>query len=129
MLPPRIPKKAKRATRWRSQAHTKHVRGFACAMCGSMTNVIAAHVRFGSSAGLGEKPDDWRTAPLCDGPFSNAQGMLGCHNVQHTIGEPKFWQQYRERHGQTVDQLLEALVEASPRKAQIKQAMRERENG
>lgn len=128
-LPARKPKKERRSRRWRSQAHTAHVRDFACAMCGSMTNIEAAHVRMGSGAGLGEKPDDWRTAPLCAGPFSNADGQLGCHNRQHVIGEPTFWKQYAQKHGQTVDQLLEALIEASPRRAQIRQAMRERENG
>jgi hypothetical protein len=57
-LPPRIPKKAKRATRWRSQAHLAFVRSFACANCGSMVSIEAAHVRLGSGAGMGTKPDD-----------------------------------------------------------------------
>lgn len=127
LLPPRIPKKAKRASRWRSQAHCNHVRGFACAMCFSKTNVIPAHYRFGSGAGMGEKPDDFLTTPLCDGPYSNIDGELGCHQVQHAIGEPAFWERYEKRHGQTVIQLIEGLIETSPRRAQIQQIRRERE--
>jgi hypothetical protein len=128
MLPPRIPKKAKRASRWRSICHTDFIREFACAMCGSTGPREAAHVRFGSGAGMGQKPDDWRCVPLCAGPNANIANELGCHNVQHVIGEPEFWKQYEAKHGQTVDQLLAALIHASPRRAQIEQAMREREN-
>jgi len=128
-LPARIPKKAKRATRWRSQVHLAFVRSFCCAMCGSSTNIEAAHVRMGSGAGVGQKPDDWRAVPLCAGPHANVDEQLGCHNRQHIIGEPPFWRQYQERHGQSVEQLLGGLVKASPRRAQIEQAMRERKNG
>lgn len=122
MLPRRKPLKSKRETRWRSPAHTKWVAGFACCMCGSMTNVVAAHVRLGSHTGLGQKPDDWRTAPLCDGPCANDDEELGCHNVQHLIGEATFWRRYEERHGQTVEKLLDELGLASPKAAEIRRA-------
>jgi hypothetical protein len=128
-LPPRVPKKAKRASRWKSTAHRDFVRSFACCACGSTGPREFAHVRLGSGAGMGQKPDDWRGVPLCAGPHSNISGELGCHNVQHVVGEESFWRQYEERHGQTVEQLLEALIEASPRRAQIRQAQREREDG
>jgi hypothetical protein len=126
MLPPRIPKKSRRATRWRSPAHTKHVRSFACAMCHSTTNVVAAHFRFGSDAGTGEKPDDWLTTPLCDGPFSNIDGKTGCHRVQHAMGEQSFWRDYARRHGQTVHQLIEALIASSPKRKEIERVRKER---
>lgn len=126
MLPRRIPKPAKRASRWRSQAHTGYVRGFACAMCGSTTNVVAAHVRLRSGTGGSQKPDDWLTAPLCDGPFSNIGGQLGCHNVQHTIGEETFWERYQQKHGQSVWQLLGELQDASPKRHEITKVQRER---
>lgn len=129
MLPPRITKEKKRATRWRSQAHTAFVRTFACAMCGSTNNREAAHVRMGSGAGMGQKPDDWRTVPLCAGLNANVAFELGCHDTQHVIGEPSFWQQYQERHGQTVDQLLDALCAASPKRAEIERIKRERADG
>ncbi len=125
-LPARIPKEAKRESRWRSPAHTTFVRGYACAMCGSKTNREAAHVRMGSGAGMGQKPDDWRTVPLCKGPYANIEGLLGCHDRQHIIGEPEFWRQYEEGHGQTVEQLLDELCAASPKRAEISRAKRER---
>ncbi len=129
MLPRRLPKPAKRASRWRSQAHTAFVRGFACAMCGSATNIAAAHYRLGSGAGGAQRPDDWLTTPLCDGPFSNVDGQLGCHNRQHIIGEETFWREYEQRHGQTVHQLLAELIKASPKRAEIERVQKERENG
>lgn len=117
MLPPRIPKKAKRASRWKSQAHRDFVRSHACCKCGSMTAVEVAHVRLGSGAGMGQKPDDWRTVSLCH----------DCHNgngkPQHNIGERSFWK------GIDLEGLIAAFIKASPRRAQIEQAMRERENG
>jgi hypothetical protein len=66
MLPQRIPKPKKRATRWRSQAHCNFVRSHGCsvAACHGVP-IEVAHVRNGSGAGMGQKPDDWRTASLC----------------------------------------------------------------
>jgi len=126
MLPRRIPKEAKRESRWRSPAHTTFVRGFACAMCGSTVNIEAAHVRMGSGAGIGQKPDDWRTVPLCAGPNANIDRQLGCHNRQHIIGEPTFWLQYEQAHGQTVEQLLGELIKASPKRVEIGAIRKER---
>lgn len=127
-LPARLPKKQKRASRWRSQAHTKYVRGFACAMCGSFTNVEAAHVRLGTNTGIGQKPDDWRTVPLCAGPHSNIDGHLGCHNIQHLRGEASFWEAYEVSHDQTVERLIAELIKASPKRHEIERIMKERAN-
>lgn len=113
MLPQRIPKKQKRATRWRSQAHCGFIRGFACAVCGSMTAIEVAHVRLGSGTGLGQKPDDFRTVPLCG-------GIDGCHTRQHRIGEATFWQ------GRDVEALIREFIAASPRRQQIEAEIRER---
>lgn len=129
ILPQRVQKQRKRETRWRSQAHTTHVRLFACCNCGSTTNVIAAHVKMGAHTGMGQKGDDWLTAPLCDGPFSNVQGQLGCHQVQHSMGEPSFWAKYAEKKGHTVWDLLAELQRTSPRRSEIERVKRERENG
>jgi hypothetical protein len=126
-LPRRIPKSPKRATRWRSRAHTTHVRGFACCNCGSITNIEAAHVRIGSDAGYGQKPDDWRTVPLCSGPFSGVGATLGCHQVQHAKGEKTFWREYERSHGQSVWQLIDELCAASPKAAEIRRVRQERE--
>lgn len=119
-MPRKVPKAAKRASRWRSPAHCAFVRSHACATCGSTTNVAAAHVRFGSGAGIGQKPDDWRVVPLCDGPHSNKDGHLGCHDRQHIVGEQTFWR------GLDVEQLIADFIAASPKAHEIKAIMRER---
>lgn len=90
-----------------------------------MTNTVVAHVRLGSGAGLGRKPDDWRATPLCDGPHSNIDGQLGCHNTQHIIGEETFWAKYFDAHGQTVEDLIDELCAASPKAREIKAARAE----
>ena len=123
MLPARAPKKQKRETRWRSQAHTRFVtKEFACCACGNVELAReAAHVRMNSGAGMGQKPDDWRVVPLCGGPF-------GCHARQHRVGEPAFWEGYRERCGQDVEQLIASLIMASPKRHEIERVMKERAN-
>jgi 5-methylcytosine-specific restriction endonuclease McrA len=110
MLPPRIPKKSKRASRWRSQAHAAFVRSHACCACGATAPIEFAHVRLGSHAGIGQRPDDWNAVSLC----------ADCHRRQHNIGEASFWR------GQNVGDLIAAFIKASPRRHQIEQEMRER---
>lgn len=111
MLPPRIPKPAKRASRWKSTAHRDFVRSHACCKCGSTVAIEVAHVRIGSGAGMGQKPDDWRTVSLCH----------DCHSGdQHNNGERTFWA------GIDYEALINAFIEASPRRTQIRQEMRER---
>lgn len=116
MLPRKIPKPPKRASRWRSQAHLAFVRKHACSMCGSIVNIEAAHVRLGSGTGLGQKPDDFRAVSLCG-------GIGNCHHRQHTLGEETFWR------GKDVEALIAEFIKASPRRQQIEAEMRERENG
>ena len=117
MLPPRIPKKAKRSSRWKSTAHRDFVRSHACCKCGSTVAIEFAHVRLGSGAGIGQKPDDWRGVSLCH----------DCHTgngkPQHNIGERSFWR------GIDLEGLIAAFIKESPRRAQIEQEMRERANG
>jgi hypothetical protein len=110
MLPRRLPKKPRRASRWRSQAHCNFVRSHACAYCGSDVAIEVAHVRLGSHAGMSQKPDDFRTVSLCK----------LCHQRQHNIGEASFWR------GRDVETLISEFVKASPRRAQIEAEMRER---
>lgn len=103
MLPRRISKKAKRATRWRSQAHANFVRKHACSMCGSDQAIEFAHVRIGTHTGMSQKPDDWNAVSLC----------RLCHQRQHNIGEASFWR------GKDVRGLIEEFIAASPRKLEI----------
>lgn len=106
MFPRKIPKAPKRASRWRSQAHAKHVRSHACAMCDSTTNVQFAHLRLGSGAGIGQRPDDWRATSLC----------ADCHRRQHEVGEETFWK------GRDVEALIDFYCRTSPRRKQIEEA-------
>jgi len=111
MLPRKIPKSPKRSTRWRSQAHCNFIRSHACSVCDSITAIEVAHVRLGSGAGIGQKPDDWHAVSLC----------RECHRLQHERGEVTFWR------GRDVDALIEAFCKASPKAHEIRQAKRERE--
>ncbi len=105
-LPPKLPKKQKRASRWKSQAHLTHVRKHACSACHSAVNIQAAHYRSGSGAGMGQKPDDWRTVSLCK----------PCHDEQHRQGEDTFWQ------GRDILGLIEAFIKSSPKRREIEAA-------
>lgn len=119
MLPRRQPKPEKRASRWRSQAHLNFVRSFHCAIPGCQgMPVEAAHVRLGSGAGLGQKPDDFRAVPLC--------GNFGHHTQQHQEGEETFWRTYELASGQSVEQLIAELCAASPKSAEIRRVKAER---
>lgn len=71
-----------------------------------MAAIEVAHVRLGSGAGLGQKPDDYRAVSLC----------RDCHRQQHTIGEETFWD------GKDVEGLIEAFCKASPRAREIVEA-------
>lgn len=72
--------------------HLRSIRQLPCCVCGSHRNVEAAHLRmpsiqFGKAeAGIGAKPDDAWTTPLC----ADHHRLLP--NSQHNIGEKKFWE-------------------------------------
>lgn len=119
ILPPRIPKKAKRSSRWRSQAHCNFVRSHACSVCHETAGVQVAHVRLGSGTGMGQKPDDWRAVSLC----------AHHHTFQHSVGEATFWGNYRRDCGLEVEAVIEAFCKASPKAAEIRAVRKEREGG
>lgn len=83
--------KGRKRPRKNNGGHLKFIRGLRCCSCGTSANIEAAHVRYGDprygkrSAGIGEKPDDRWTVPLCN----------NCHvrgvDSQHNTGEKKFW--------------------------------------
>jgi Protein of unknown function (DUF968). len=107
MLPRRIAKAPKRSSRWRSQAHCSFVRGHECVVPGCHDRPIeVAHVRIGSGAGMGQKPDDFLTVSLC----------RGHHAEQHAIGEASF----ALRHRVDLAQLADAFAAASPRASEIR---------
>jgi hypothetical protein len=111
MLPQRLPKPQKRARRWRSPSHCNFVRSHGCSWNGCSGRPIeVAHVRNGSGAGVGQKPDDWRTVSLCS--FHHAQ--------QHRVGERAFWK------GFDIEALIVEFIAASPKRAEIQRIQRER---
>lgn len=74
--------------------------------------IEAAHVRIGSGAGMGEKPEDWRAVSLCKHH----------HQCQHTQGERTFWDAYRAASGQDVGTLIDGFCKASPKAREIREA-------
>jgi hypothetical protein len=67
----------------RSAGHLKWIRGHQCAVCGEFPSgypIEAAHVRTGTDGGMGVKPSDCWTLPLCSHH----------HRDQHLIGEAEF---------------------------------------
>ena len=102
---------AKPAKRWRSAKHLAHVRSYRCCYCESEENIQAAHVRIGSGAGMGQKPDDWRAVSLCQ----------DCHTLQHQMGERTFW------NGVIIEAVIEAFIYTSPCKQEIAREQEARE--
>ena len=115
-LPPRIAKQPKRATRWRSQAHCSYIRSHHCSIAGCMDMPIeVAHVRLGSGAGIGQKPDDWNAISLCGGPN-------GHHAEQHRIGEQSFAMKYQIN----LQEIARRFSTNSPKSAEIRRIRNER---
>ncbi len=89
MAPPRIARTVTRGKRQpnpkRRALHLAFVRQLPCVACGAMGRPNeAAHVRNGTDGGIGMKPSDRYSLPLC----------TACHFLQHTIGELSFWGGY-----------------------------------
>ena len=53
-----------------------------CYRCPGAIDVVPHHVRMGHTGGMGTKPGDNHSVPLC----------VDCHNELHQIGERRFWQ-------------------------------------
>jgi hypothetical protein len=90
-----IPKRRKaeplglrQAPQLRSSGHLKFIRGFDCAAKDATPNlecagrIEAAHVRANTDGGMGVKPSDNFTLPLCSMH----------HHLQHQLGEKAFEQ-------------------------------------
>jgi hypothetical protein len=89
MAAARIPRpvargKPKPNLRKRTQ-HLGFVRQLSCVTCGKAAPSEAAHLRTGTDGGVGRKPGDRYTVPLC----------TTCHAKQHRIGELAFWSALR----------------------------------
>jgi len=111
----KLPKKAKRDGRFRSQRHLNHVRGHACVVCDASAPIECAHVRMGSGAGMGQKPHDYLTVALCK----------ACHQRQHNVGEITFWMSEETINALDPHKLIEAFIRTSPVRAEIEQHRRD----
>jgi hypothetical protein len=92
----------------RCPSHLSWIRGHCCAIegkpghtCGG--KIEAAHVRIGTDGGMGVKPSDFYTIPLC------AEG----HALQHAIGEPAFERAFKI----SMLNIANELARKSPHKA------------
>lgn len=86
--------------RQRDNNHLDFIRALPCVVCGDQTTTEAAHIRFADrrlgkrQTGMGEKPDDAFTLPLCGSH----------HRDQHTGNERAWWQ------GREIDPIPLALA-------------------
>lgn len=78
----REPTPKQRLKCYRNASYLKWIRTLPCASCGDPGSSQAAHVRMGNGGGMGLKPSDYRTLPLCP----------ECHGAQHAGGERTFWE-------------------------------------
>ena len=78
-----------REPRQRDAKHLDYIRSLPCCICGGI-DTEAAHIRTSSLAhgkthtGMGEKPSDKWTVPLCNRH----------HSEQHSMWEMDFWKKY-----------------------------------
>jgi hypothetical protein len=73
--------KPREANHRRCPAHRKFIRSLPCMACGSAPPSQCAHVRIGTDGGMGLKPSDRFSVPLCG----------ACHAKQHRVGELTFF--------------------------------------
>jgi len=64
----------------RDKAHLKFIASLPCVKCAN-PETCAAHIRTETDGGMGMKPSDSWTVPLCH----------KCHTEQHNKGETTFW--------------------------------------
>lgn len=89
----------------RSPAHRKWIRDFHCCACGTATAIECAHVRVGTDGGIGIKPSDRWTIPLCK----------DCHSRQHQLGEESF----EKETGINMKAIAEQLFKLSPHRGKL----------
>ena len=65
----------------RDNKYLAFIRGLPCAVCGKPGPSEAAHQRILQGGGIGLKPSDYETIPLCS----------GCHKLEHAMGSLYLW--------------------------------------
>lgn len=118
----RVPKRrkpqkmgVKEAPQIRCAGHLAWIRGHECAVCRSLPSgypIEAAHVRTGTDGGMGVKPSDCWTLPLCSHH----------HRDQHLIGEAEF----ETIFGIDMKKIAEQLWAKSPHRKKYEDARRTR---
>jgi hypothetical protein len=76
-----VPLPTKQPNPKRKYAHRQFIRDLPCLVCGKAAPSECAHVRQRTDGGMGMKPDDRYTLPLCHAH----------HSEQHVTGETTFW--------------------------------------
>lgn len=85
----------------RCYGHLRFIRAHHCSVPGcASTQIEAAHVRGGTDGGMGQKPSDRFTLPIC----------ADHHREQHNIGEAAF----ERRHKISMRQIADKLWDISP---------------
>lgn len=75
--------------RAKNEKHLDFIRSLPCIVCADNTATQACHIRYADErsgkrqTGMGEKPDDIWTVPMCQKH----------HNAQHKMNEREFWKQ------------------------------------
>lgn len=116
-LPRRKPQLKAPKIRRRFPAHRAWINGFLCSVtlsdrptdCDGATE--CAHVRRGTDGGIGQKPSDWWTIPLC----------RAHHQEQHQIGE----QAFEKKYGIDMKELAREFARKSPHWPKMREAMGE----
>lgn len=101
--PAKAPRRGVRAQDDRNPEHLAWIRTLPCAVRGCPGISQAAHVRMNTGGGMGLKPPDCWTVPLCGGPH-------GHHAEQHQRGHSEF----DKEHNLNLRMLAETLAARSP---------------
>lgn len=105
-----------RTPRVRSDRHLAAIRSMPCLICGKHSPSEPAHIRLSRAeykieqAGMGAKPHDFLTVPLC------AEHHRNGNDAEHMIGTKAFWRQ----HGIDPIPIALKLNELSPDQIRMK---------
>jgi hypothetical protein len=88
---------------FRNQAYMAFIRTHHCCICQRPGDIHAHHVRLGNACGMGTKPSDYRTVPLC--PMH--------HGELHQNGEKTFWSKYTMDPDALIVRLLLGFTDSS----------------
>jgi hypothetical protein len=91
----------------RSESHLDHIRSLPCVLCNAPPPSEAAHFRLGLGGGMGIKPSDEMTLPMCHAH----------HAKQHQMGEHLFWATRLSTDRQLLVKVMRAFCKSHARQA------------